>query len=100
MKKRAYVILTLPKPNDMSYEDYVEHRRYQLSTYCEGCAVKIPVLREVVGIAIEPYVTKTVSVDYLLMTKGDQGQCDLPPSAVPTLQKSWLKVTGSRCWLV
>lgn len=83
-KARAYVILTLPKPGDMSYEEYVEHRRYQLATYCEGCAVNVPWVQEVVGIAMEPYATKTISVDYMLMTLRDKDQW---AEAAPAVQK-------------
>jgi hypothetical protein len=81
---RAYVILTLPKPKDMSYEDYVEHRRYQLATYCEGCVANVPGIKEVLGIALEPYATKTISVDYMLLTLRREEQW---VAAVPALLK-------------
>jgi hypothetical protein len=82
---RAYVILTLPKPKDMSYEEYVDHRRYQLATYCEGCVANIPRVHEVLGIAMEPYATNTISVDYMLMTLRDK---DLWAEAVPDVLKT------------
>lgn len=73
-KRRAYVILTLPRPDRMPYEEYVEHRRYQLVTYCEGCAAKVPWISEVLGIAMEPYATQTISVDYVFMSLSDKQQ--------------------------
>ncbi|SEL35015.1 hypothetical protein SAMN05518845_106266 [Variovorax sp. YR750] len=69
---RAYVVMTLPKPHYMSYETYREHRQRQLLIYCEGCKLKNPHLKEVLGIAMEPYSTRTVSVDFLLMIVRDE----------------------------
>jgi hypothetical protein len=83
-KARAYVMMTLPKPVDMSYEEYVEHRRHQLATYCEGCVANVPWVQEVVGIAMEPYATKTISVDYMSMTLRDRDQWT---EAVPAVLK-------------
>jgi len=69
---RAYVVMALPTPRDMPYETYLEHRRHQLMTYCEGCKLKNPHLKEVLGIAMEPYSTRTISVDFLLMIVRDE----------------------------
>ena len=69
---RAYVVMTLAKPPDMSYADYREHRQRQLMIYCEGCKLKNQQLKEVLGIAMEPYSTKTISVDFLLMVVRDE----------------------------
>lgn len=87
-KTRAYVILTLPKPSDMSYEEYVEHRRYQLATHCEGCMAKVPMVLEVLGIAMEPYATKTISVDYLLITQREKSEwASAEPSILTRLEE-------------
>jgi hypothetical protein len=85
---RAYVVLTLPKPKNMAHEDYIEHRRYQLLTYCQGCAANVPWVREVLGIAMEPYVTKTISVDYFLMTLTNKEEwADAFPSVLKRLEE-------------
>lgn len=70
--RRAYVILSLPYDGDCLYDDYLASRRYQLATYSEGCLAKFPHLNEVVGIAMEPYKTKVVSVDYMLLIPNRQ----------------------------
>ncbi|MBT2305118.1 hypothetical protein J7E70_32440 [Variovorax paradoxus] len=71
-RTRAYVVMTLARPQEMPYEAYQEHRRYQLQTYCEGCKLMAPHLSEVLGIAMEPYATETISVDFLLLTVRDE----------------------------
>ncbi|TPQ37257.1 hypothetical protein C2U69_16950 [Cupriavidus pinatubonensis] len=69
---RVYVIMSLPRPTAINYEVYREARQYQLATYAEGCKLWLPEVREVVGIAFEPYSTKTISVDFLLMRFHDK----------------------------
>ncbi|WP_141693751.1 hypothetical protein [Cupriavidus alkaliphilus] len=64
---RAYVVISLPKPSKVNYDEYREARQYQLVTYAEGCKLRLPQIREVIGIAFEPYSTKTISVDFMLM---------------------------------
>ena len=89
---RVYVILTLPKPDDMSYDSYLEQRRYQLITYCEGCVAKLPWVQEVLGIAMEPYATKTVSVDYMLIApKNGERWAESVPAILQKLEeeKMW-----------
>jgi len=64
--------MTLAKPSDMSYAAYREQRQHQIMLYCEGCKLKNPNLKEVLGVAMEPYSTKTISVDFLLMVVRDE----------------------------
>ena len=66
-KHRAYVVMSLPNDLWDSYDEYRASRQYQLATYLEGCKLRFPHLREIVGIAFEPYVTEAVSVDFLLI---------------------------------
>lgn len=66
-ESRVYVVMSLPKPADVEYEIYRQTRQYQLATYAEGCRLHHPTIREVVGIAFEPYRTSTISVDFLLI---------------------------------
>jgi hypothetical protein len=69
---RVYIIMTLPKPKGMGYGEYVDHRRYELSLLCEGCAAALQHVDEVLGIAMEPYAAKTTSVDFALMILRDK----------------------------
>lgn len=70
--KRAYAFLSLPRFKDQSFEDYREVRQYQLSVYCEGCKLRFPEVRELIGIAIEPDPATAVSVDFMFVDFGSK----------------------------
>jgi hypothetical protein len=101
-RARAYVIMSLPKPDDMAYEKYLKHRRYELSMLCEGCAAKFGRVDEVLGIAMEPYSAKTLSVDFALMTLRNKEQWHAAvPEVIRRLDERGLwNSRTTRGWLV
>ena len=62
---RAYVFLTVPKPQDVDYQVYREMRSAALLAYCRGIKVRFPRATEAIGIASEPFSEKTASQEFL-----------------------------------
>ncbi|SIP87813.1 hypothetical protein SAMN05421829_101131 [Aromatoleum tolulyticum] len=62
---RAYVFLTVPKPQEMDYQGYREMRTAALLAYCHGIKVRFPSADEAIGIASEPFSEKVASQDFL-----------------------------------
>lgn len=67
---RAYVFLTAPKPDGVSYQEYREMRSMALLTYCHGVKLKFPWVAEAVGIASEPMSEAISSQDFLYVELG------------------------------
>jgi len=65
--KRAYVVLSLPNTGWNNYDAYRNSRQYQLATYAEGLKLHAPHVQEIIGIGFEPYATKAVTVDFLMI---------------------------------
>jgi len=63
--ERAYVFLTIPKPEEVTYDDYRSLRSEILLTYCRAIKIKVPNLIEAVGIASEPLTESMASQDFL-----------------------------------
>jgi hypothetical protein len=64
--------MSLPRAPDQEYGEYRDFRQYQLFTYCEGALLRVKHLEEVVGIALEPYQTETISVDFFYIRVRDR----------------------------
>ena len=62
---RAYVFLTVPKPEGLSYHEYRELRSAALLTYCHGIKLRFPFAKEAIGITSEPFSEKISSQDFL-----------------------------------
>jgi hypothetical protein len=68
---RAYVFLTAPRPEDVTYEQYRAMRSGALLTYCHGVKLRFPWVRESVGIACEPVSESGSSQDFLYVELDD-----------------------------
>ena len=68
---RAYVFLTVPKPDGQPYEQYRELRSTVLLAYCHGLKLKFPWVVEAVGVASEPMSESVSSQDFLYVEFGD-----------------------------
>tara|TARA_R110001599_G_scaffold117812_2_gene286411 strand:- start:1280 stop:2452 length:1173 start_codon:yes stop_codon:yes gene_type:complete len=69
-KGRAYVFMSLFKPKDSSFEDYLKMRRSDLILYADGCKLKFENISEVVGIVFEPDQKVLNVIDFLLINFG------------------------------
>jgi hypothetical protein len=69
---RAYVFLTVPKPEEETYEQYREMRSNALLTYCHGLKLKFPRVIEAVGVASEPFSEAMSSQDFMYVALGDE----------------------------
>jgi hypothetical protein len=67
---RMYVFLTIPKPSDLSYDEYREMRQTLLMAYCHGIKLNYPDTSESVGIASEPMNAAVSSQDFLYVDLG------------------------------
>lgn len=65
-RKRLYCFVFLSFFADQqSHSEYREYRQYLLHLYCEGALLQFKDAKEIIGIAIEPYDTEIVSVDFV-----------------------------------
>ena len=65
-RKRLYCFVFLPFfPDQQSHADYRKFRQYLLHLYCEGALLRLEGAKEIVGIAMAPYDTEIVSVDFM-----------------------------------
>lgn len=65
-RERLYCFVFLPYfPDQQSHSDYRQYRQYLLHLYCEGALLKFTKAKEIIGIALEPYDTELVSVDFM-----------------------------------
>jgi hypothetical protein len=62
---RAYVFLTAPNSEGLSYQEYRETRTAALLTYCHGVKLRFPFAKEAIGIASEPLSEENSSQDFL-----------------------------------
>ena len=69
---RAYVFLTVPRPEDESYEEYREHRAAALLAYCHGIKIRSPFPTEAIGITSEPFSESVSSQDFLYVNLDEQ----------------------------
>lgn len=69
--RRAYVIMSLPRPSACSYEEYQEIRRGELLLCSYACKRRFVHACEVIGIAFEPCDADSFSVDFFLITFGE-----------------------------
>lgn len=64
--KRLYCFVFLSFLADQqSHDEYRNYRQYLLRLYCEGALLHLKDVKEIVGIAIAPYDTEIVSVDFM-----------------------------------
>lgn len=63
-KQRVYAIMALPYFPEQPHSEYREYRQYLLYSYCEGALLQFPQAREIIGIALEPYNSDVLSVDF------------------------------------
>ena len=75
VKGRAYVFMSIPKPENYSFEDYLERRRSDLLLYVDGCKLEFEKLSEIIGIVFEPGQRVLNSIDFLYV---DFGENQLP----------------------
>lgn len=73
---RAYVFLTAPKPEGLSYQEYREQRSAALLTYCHGVKLLFPIAKEAVGIASEPFSEVISSQDFLYVSLDEEMSAD------------------------
>lgn len=73
---RAYVFLTVPKPEGTSYQNYRELRSAALLTYCHGIKLRFPFAKEAIGIASEPFSEKISSQDFLYANLEEEMSAD------------------------
>jgi len=73
---RAYVFLTVPKPEAMSYQEYRELRSAALLTYCHGMKLRFPFAKVAIGIASEPFSEKIASQDFLYVDLEEEMSAD------------------------
>ncbi|MDO8770876.1 MAG: hypothetical protein Q7K57_19640 [Burkholderiaceae bacterium] len=65
-RERLYCFVFLPFiPDQQSHSDYRQYRQYLLHLYCEGALLHLPHVKEIIGIAIAPYDSEIVSVDFM-----------------------------------
>lgn len=65
-RKRLYCFVFLPFFSDQqSHSDYREFRQYLLHLYCEGALLRFEDAKEIIGIAMAPYDSEIVSVDFM-----------------------------------
>lgn len=65
-RKRLYCFVFLPFFSDeQSHSDYREFRQYFLHLYCEGALLHFEGAKEIIGIAMAPYDSDIVSVDFM-----------------------------------
>jgi hypothetical protein len=64
-KRRVYAMMALPYFPEQPHSEYRQYRQYLLYSYCEGALLRFAQVREIVGIALEPYNSDIVSVDFL-----------------------------------
>jgi hypothetical protein len=65
-RRRLYCFVFLPFFADQqSHSDYRQYRQYLLHLYCEGALLHLKDAKEIIGIAIAPYDTEIVSVDFI-----------------------------------
>lgn len=64
-RRRIYAIMMLPYFTEQPYSEYREYRQYLIFLYCQGAILNFPEAQEIVGIALEPYDSNILSVDFL-----------------------------------
>lgn len=64
-KSRGYVFLTIPRMNDVEYQEYRELRTHVLLAYSHGMKMRFSHLSEVIGIASEPFSEDAASQEFL-----------------------------------
>lgn len=65
-QKRLYCFVFLPFfPDQQSHSNYRDFRQYLLYLYCEGALLHFDGAKEIIGIAMAPYDTEIVSVDFM-----------------------------------
>ncbi|MDI1361018.1 hypothetical protein [Methylotenera sp.] len=69
---RAYIFMTVPRPKEMSQEEYLEWRRGDLMLHAHGCKLKFEKVTEVIGISFAPGQEIMNSIDYFLITFGQE----------------------------
>lgn len=74
--RRAYVFLTVPKPEELNYQEYRELRSATLLAYCHGLKLRFPFAREAVGIASEPFSEAVSSQDFLYVSLEEEMGAD------------------------
>jgi hypothetical protein len=62
---RAFVFLTGPRPEGMSYDAYRASRMHALTVYCHGVKEGMPTLQEAIGIASEPLSEDGASQEFM-----------------------------------
>jgi len=67
---RAYIFMTVPRPEEYTQEQYLELRRGDLLLYAYGCKLKFEKIKEVIGITFAPGQEVLSSIDYFLIDFG------------------------------
>lgn len=66
-KNRLYCFVFLPYfSKDQAHAEYRQYRQYLLHLYCEGALLHFGQVKEIIGIAPDPYDSGIASVDFML----------------------------------
>jgi hypothetical protein len=70
-KGRAYIIMSVSKPEECTEEQYLEIRRGDMLLHAYGCKLKFEKIKEIIGITFAPGQVILNSIDYFLMNFGE-----------------------------
>lgn len=68
---RAYIIMSISRPEECNQEQYLEIRRGDLLLHAYGCKLKFEKIKEVIGITFAPGQEVLSSIDYFLIDFGE-----------------------------
>jgi hypothetical protein len=68
---RAYIIMSVSRPEECNQEKYLEIRRGDLLLHAYGCKLKFEKIKEVIGITFAPGQEVLSSIDYFLIDFGE-----------------------------
>ncbi|MEG0719965.1 MAG: hypothetical protein RR811_15895, partial [Comamonas sp.] len=71
-RQRLYCFVFLPYfPKEQQHEEYRQYRQYLLHLYCEGALLHFDQVKEIIGIAPDPYSSDIASVDFMFLNVRD-----------------------------
>ena len=68
---RAYIFMSISRPEECNQEQYLEIRRGDLLLHAYGCKLKFEKIKEVIGVTFAPGQEVMNSIDYFLITFGE-----------------------------
>lgn len=71
-RRRLYCFVFLPHfADEQAHSEYRTYRQYLLHLYCEGALLRFRDVKEIIGIAPDPYSSSIASVDFMLFRVRD-----------------------------